>query len=137
MIEAGHHVETRRSLVEREVVVPDRLGRLPPRAFTAALRARNIRFFTSAMSNDQVQDAIFDAEGIEEVWVAALTKDGEQRDGSSVCELTSLVELSSLPERNTAHRQERAAAPRCPAQPVPVPRVPLLGLLHRLRGRAR
>jgi hypothetical protein len=51
------------------------------------------------MTNDQVQAAIFDAEGIEEVWVAALTKDGEQRDGSSVCELTSLVSLSSLPER--------------------------------------
>jgi hypothetical protein len=49
------------------------------------------------MTNDQVQAAIFDVEGIEEVWVPALARDGEERDGSSVCELTSLVLLSALP----------------------------------------
>jgi hypothetical protein len=48
------------------------------------------------MTNDQVQAAIFDAEGIEEVWVPA-EKDGGKRDGSSVCELTSLVLLSAFP----------------------------------------
>jgi hypothetical protein len=74
------------------------------------------------MTNDQVQAAIFDAEGIEEVWVAALTKDGEQRDGSSVCE-ASLVCLSSLPERTRlivrreplhpdAYRETRGGAAR-------------------------
>ena len=94
-VQAGHHVGDDASLVGREVVCRTDSGGTTA-AFTAALRARNIRFFTSAMSNDQVQAAIFDAEGIEEVWVPALTKDGEQRDGSSVCELTPLVSLSSF-----------------------------------------
>jgi hypothetical protein len=95
-VQAGHRVGDDASLVQREVVCRTDSGGTTA-AFMAALRARNIRFFTSAMTNDQVQAAIFDAEGIEEVWVPALTKDGEQRDGSSVCELTSLVCLSSFP----------------------------------------
>ena len=95
-VQAGHHVGEDASLVRREVVCRTDSGGTTA-AFTAALRARNIGFFTSAMTNDQVQAAIFDAEGIEEVWVPALGKDGEERDGSSVCELTSLVLLSSLP----------------------------------------
>ena len=87
---------TNASLVRREVVCRTDSGGTTA-AFTTALRARNIKFFTSAMTNDQVQAAIFDAEGIEEVWVPALGKDDEERDGSSVCELTSLVLLSALP----------------------------------------
>ena len=95
-VQAGHHVAENASLVQREVVCRTDSGGTTA-AFTAALRARNIGFFTSAMTNDQVQAAIFDAEGIEKVWVPALGKDGAQRDGSSVCELTSLVLLSALP----------------------------------------
>jgi hypothetical protein len=95
-VQAGHHVGENASLVRREVVCRTDSGGTTA-AFTTALRARNIKFFTSAMTNDQVQAAIFDAEGIEEVWVPALGKDGEERDGSSVCELTSLVLLSALP----------------------------------------
>ena len=95
-VQAGHHVGENASLVRREVVCRTDSGGTTA-AFTTALRARNIKFFTSAMTNDQVQAAIFDAEGIEEVWVPALGKDGEERDGSSVCELTSLVVLSALP----------------------------------------
>jgi len=95
-VQAGHHVGEDASLVQREVVCRTDSGGTTA-AFTAALRARNIGFFTSAMTNDQVQAAIFDAEGIEKVWVPALGKDGEERDGSSVCELTSLVLLSALP----------------------------------------
>ena len=95
-VQAGHHVGDDASLVRREVVCRTDSGGTTA-AFTTALRARNIGFLTSAMTNDQVQAAIFDAEGIEEVWVPALGKDGEERDGSSVCELTSLVSLSALP----------------------------------------
>jgi hypothetical protein len=95
-VQAGHHVGENASLVRREVVCRTDSGGTTA-AFTTALRARNIKFFTSAMTNDQVQAAIFDAEGIEEVWVPALGKDGEEQDGSSVCELTSLVLLSALP----------------------------------------
>ena len=95
-VQAGHHVGENASLVRREVVCRTDSGGTTA-AFTTALRARNIKFFTSAMTNDQVQAAIFDAEGIEEVWVPALGKDDEEQDGSSVCELTSLVSLSALP----------------------------------------
>ena len=95
-VQAGHHVGENASLVQREVICRTDSGGTTT-AFTAALRARNIGFFTSAMTNDQVQAAIFDSEGIEKVWVPALGKDGAQRDGSSVCELTSLVLLSALP----------------------------------------
>jgi hypothetical protein len=49
------------------------------------------------MTNNQVQAAIFDAIGMEEVWVPAIEADGSVRDSSSVTELTSLVDLSSFP----------------------------------------
>ena len=42
--------------------------------------------------------AIFDAIGIEEVWLPALAQDGEIKDESAVAELTSLVCDSRLPE---------------------------------------
>ena len=53
-VQAGHHVGDEASLVGREVVCRTDSGGTTA-AFTAALRARNIRFFTSAMTNDQVQ----------------------------------------------------------------------------------
>jgi hypothetical protein len=71
-VQAGHHVGENASLVRREVVCRTDSGGTTA-AFTAALRARNVAFFTSAMTND------------------------EERDGSSVCELTSLLSLSALP----------------------------------------
>src|SRR5271166_5139223 len=97
-VQAGHHVGDEASLVGREVVCRTDSGGTTA-AFTAALRARNIRFFTSAMTNDQVQAPSSTQKGSRRCGGPALTKDGEQRDGSSVCELTSLVSLSSLPER--------------------------------------
>jgi hypothetical protein len=66
--------------------------------FVAALVSRNIGFFTVAATNSQIQAAIFDAEGVEGVWEPARDRDGEARDGSAVCELTPLVDLSSWPE---------------------------------------
>jgi hypothetical protein len=67
--------------------------------FIAALRARNIGFFTVAGTNRQIQAAIFDAEGIEEVWSPARRQDGGIREGASVAEFTELIDLSAWPER--------------------------------------
>jgi hypothetical protein len=53
-VQAGHHVGDDTSLVQREVVCRTDSGGSTA-AFMAALRARNIRFFTSAMTTDQVQ----------------------------------------------------------------------------------
>lgn len=50
------------------------------------------------MTNAQVQAAILDAVGIDEAWVPAITADGDERDGASVCELSSLVDLSGFPD---------------------------------------
>ena len=85
----------------------------------------------------QVTAAIFDAIGLDEVWEPALNQDGKPRDGAAVCELTSLIDDHKLPEGHPADRPARAPAPRRPAQPVPLPRVPLLGLLHRPGGSPR
>ena len=45
--------------------------------------------------------------------------------------------MTEAPERHPVHHPARAVAPRGPAQPVPLARLPLLGLLHRPRGRPR
>ena len=82
----------------------------PPR-LNAAAGQQHCRFFTSATTNDHVQATIFDAEGIEEVWVRA-RKHGVQRDGSSVCELTSSsVSRCSQSGQGPSSGQERAASP--------------------------
>jgi len=96
-IRAGHEVGDDPSLVRREVICRTDSGGTTA-GFLAALRARNVRFFTSAMTNTQVQAAILDAIGLEEAWTPAITNDGEERDGASVCELTSLVDLSGFPD---------------------------------------
>jgi len=66
--------------------------------FVAALVSCNIGFFTVAATKNQIQAANFEAEGGEGVWAPARDRDGELRDGSAVCELTPLVDLSSWPE---------------------------------------
>lgn len=65
--------------------------------FLAACRARNVGFYVSARSNAQVTAAIFDAIGIEEVWLPALAQDGELKEGAAVAELTLLIDGDSLP----------------------------------------
>lgn len=67
--------------------------------FLAVCRARNVGFFVTARSNSQVTEAIFDAEGIQQVWLPALDRHGEERDdGAAVAELTSLIDDPKLPE---------------------------------------
>ncbi len=65
--------------------------------FLAACRARNVGFFVSARRNVQFTAAIFDAIGVEEVWLDALTQDGEPKDGAAVAELTSLINGAKFP----------------------------------------
>jgi hypothetical protein len=96
VIAAGHRVGDAPDLVKRAVVVrADSAG--CTEGFLAACRARNVGFYVSARSNAQVTAAIFDAIGIEEVWLPSLTQDGEEKDESAVAELTSLIDDAKLP----------------------------------------
>lgn len=97
-LQAGHHEGDDASLVSRQVICRTDSGGTTA-AFLSALRSRNVGFLTSAMTNVQVQSAILDAIGMEEAWSPAIGDGGEERDDAWVCELTSLVDLSGLPDR--------------------------------------
>ena len=93
----GHRAGDDDSLATREIVVrADSAG--CTEGFLAACRERNVGFFVSARSNAQVSAAIFDAIGIEQVWLPALSEGGERKDGAAVAELTSLINGTGLPE---------------------------------------
>ena len=95
-IAAGHHEGDVADLVTRDVIVrADSAG--CTEGFLAACRARNIGFFVSARSNAQVTAAIFDAIGVDEVWLPSLAQNGDVKDESSVAELTSLIDDTKLP----------------------------------------
>ena len=99
-VATGHRAGDDAGLAERDLVVrADSAG--CTEGFLAACRARNVGFYVSARQNAQVTAAIFDAIGIEEVWLPALAQDGEQKDadGAAVCELTSLIDTAKLPDR--------------------------------------
>jgi hypothetical protein len=96
-IAAGHRAGDDPDVVRRDVVVrADSAG--CTEGFLSACRDRNVGFFVSARSNAQVTAAIFDAIGIEEVWLPALAQDGEEQDERAVAELTSLIDTTTLPE---------------------------------------
>ncbi len=127
-VEAGHHDGDDPGLVWREVVCRTDSGGTTA-AFTKALRARNIGFFTSAMTNNQVQAAILDAIGIKEVWTPAITIDGKERVSGSVTELTSLVDLSGFPIGTRLIVRREPLHPGASAEPDRLP--PLsVGPLH-------
>jgi hypothetical protein len=95
-IASGHHVGEDAEFVKRRVIVrADSAG--CTEGFLSACRARNVGFFVSARSNAQVTAAIFDAIGIDEVWLPSLTQEGKIKDGSAVCELTSLIDGAKFP----------------------------------------
>ncbi len=98
-IRAGHVAGDDPSLAKRAVVVrADSAG--CTEGFLTACRERNVGFCVTARSNAQVTAAIFDAIGVEQVWLPALTQDGEEKDqGACVGELTSLIDDDKLPER--------------------------------------
>ncbi len=97
-IRAGHVAGDDPSSVERAVVVrADSAG--CTKGFLSACRERNVGFYVTARSNAQVTAAIFDAIGVEQVWLPALTQDGEEKEeGACVAELTSLIDDDKLPE---------------------------------------
>jgi Transposase DDE domain group 1 len=93
----GHQVGAGSEVPTRQVVVrADSAG--CTEGFLSACRARNVTFFVSARSNPQVTSAIFDAVGLESVWEPAITQQGDVRVGTSVCELTSLLDNDALPD---------------------------------------
>lgn len=96
-IARGHRAGNDAAAVEREVVVrADSAG--CTEGFLTACRARNVGFYVTARSNAQVTQAIFDAIGIEQVWLPAFDRDSEPRsDDAAVAELTCLIEDSKLP----------------------------------------
>jgi hypothetical protein len=95
-IAVGHGQGDEAELVGRSVIVrADSAGCTT--GFLSACRSRNVGFFVTARSNAQLHQAISDAENVEGVWLEAVTKDGEVRDGAMVAELTSLIDTSSLP----------------------------------------
>jgi hypothetical protein len=95
-IATGHHEGDVADLVTRDVIVrADSAG--CTEGFLAACRDRNVGFFVSARSNAQVTAAIFDAIGVEEVWLPSLAQNGDVKDESSVAELTSLIDDPKLP----------------------------------------
>lgn len=70
-IACGHHEGDDPELANRDVVMrADPAGCTED--FLAGCRSRNVGFFVSARRNFQVTAAIFDASGIEEVWLPAL-----------------------------------------------------------------
>ena len=97
-IARGHRAGDDPALVNRDVVMrADSAGCTED--FLKACRDRNVGFYVSARSNAQVTAAIFDAIGIDEVWLPALAQDGEIKDGAAVAELTSLIDAKRLPSR--------------------------------------
>jgi hypothetical protein len=95
-IASGHHAGDDPGAPVRSLVVrADSAG--CTEGFLSACRARNVSFFVTARSNPQVTQAILDAIGIEGVWEPSVTQDGEPKDGTSVCELTSLIDDHKLP----------------------------------------
>lgn len=95
-IARGHHVGDDAELVNRAVVMrADSAGCTED--FLRACRARNVGFYVSARKNVQVTAAIFDAIGVEEVWLPALGQDGEAKEGAAVAELTSLIDGDTFP----------------------------------------
>ena len=95
-IRAGHHVDDDSNPFARTLIArADSAGCTD--GFRQACRARNVGFFVTVRSNEQVMSAVYVAEGCD-VWLPALTQEGELRDGAAVAELTSLIDTSSLPE---------------------------------------
>ena len=98
VVACGHRVGDDPESVGREVVVrADSAG--CTEGFLTACRDRNVGFYVTARRNTQVEAAIFDAEGIEGVWLAALDRNGQARtDGAAVADLTALINTAKLPE---------------------------------------
>ena len=83
-----------------------------------ACRQRNIKFFMTARSNDEVTTAIDHNRFDRDTWQPALSADGEPSERAQVRELTEFVDLEGWPERTRFIARRRAAAP--PARSAPL-----------------
>jgi hypothetical protein len=96
-ITQGHHVGEHSTKTTRSVIArADSAG--CTKEFLAACRARNVSFFVSARSNAQITGALYQTFDVPDLWQPSLTQGGELREGASVCELSTYVNLSSMPE---------------------------------------
>lgn len=95
-IAVGHHVGDDPAIIRRRLVArSDSAG--CSKGFISGCRERGVAFMVVARTNTQVQGAIFDATGFDELWAQALTQDGAERPGAGVIELTDEVDLSEFP----------------------------------------
>jgi hypothetical protein len=95
-VRIGHGDGDDPALARREVICrSDSAG--TTKGFLSARRARNVAFMTVAITNTDIQTAILDAEAAPQAWVPAVGQDGSLKEGSAVCELTSLVDLEAFP----------------------------------------
>lgn len=115
-VTSGRHPGDDADLVQRDVVRADSAG--CTEGFLSAARAPHVGFFVTTRSNTQVMNAVFDAAGCD-VWLPALTQDGELRDGDAVAELTSLIEQGSLPERTRLIVRREPLHPGAPRSLIP------------------
>lgn len=96
-VAAGHRSGEDREALRREMIVrADSAGCTED--FLKACADRHVGFYVTARSNAQITAAIFDAIGVEEVWLGALGQDGEPKDGAHVAELTSWIDRAKLPD---------------------------------------
>ena len=96
-ITRGHHVGEHPTTTTRKVIArADSAG--CTREFLSACRERHVGFFVAARSNTQITGALYQTFEEADLWRPSLTQDGEEREGAGVCELTTYVNLSSMPE---------------------------------------
>ncbi len=96
-ITSGHGDGDDPALVKRAVMVrADSAG--ATHGFVAGCRDRNVGFAVVARSNASIHAAISKTLAKEARWAPAARQDGHDREGSSVAELTDLVDLSHWPE---------------------------------------
>ena len=95
-IQQGHRAGDGRDTVLRAITVrADTAG--CTEGFLSAARSRNVNFCVTVRTSAQITSAIFDAENLPGVWLQAVTKDGEPRQGAAVGELTELVSFDQFP----------------------------------------
>ena len=83
----------------------------------------------------QITGALYQTVDVAGLWHSSITQGAETRHEASDCELTTYVNLSSMPEGTRLIIRREPPTPRGPAQSLCQPQVPLLGLLLRRRGR--
>ncbi len=67
------------------------------KAFLAYLRDAHVMFSVSVRLTDQIRAAVRGLHRHTSVWTAAVTQDGDVRDGAHVAEATGMVDLSDYP----------------------------------------